>query len=452
MKTIREQLLDMIEEPDVAFNQRSEDLLPMQLAAANEVFTTQRAKIPLLDSRAEEAGISTISNLDELVPLLFPHTAYKSYPQSFFDKGQWSRMQQWLDTLSAVDVMDVDLSAVNNVDQWLETLWEAGHLVLATSGTSGKCSFINRTRNDRALTSRHFYHAQTWPFLKPVPRPMFWLGPGEGHSMAIESVHITRKFWGIDGDFHVLTKKPLLISEVSHAAALRKRIAQGVATPSEIGGLEAEMKARAVENSESLVSLANQIIDRRHEPLHISGQWAQHLQIVNIARDRGIPDGDFNPQTVLNIGGGVKGIALPDDYRERVNNFYGDVIKPANYGMTETAQIMSRCEKGHYHAPPGLIWMALDGAGERRLGPEDANSDNLVEGRFAFLDLLFEGHWGGLITGDRVTVDFSPLCSCGRPGPTLLDNIVRFVAPGQGEDDHIGCAGTIDSYIRGSLS
>jgi hypothetical protein len=32
----------------------------------------------------------------------------------------------------------------------------------------------------------------------------------------------------------------------------------------------------------------------------------------------------------------------------------------------------------------------------------------------------------------------------------LLDNITRYAQPG--EDDHIGCAGTIDGYIRGALA
>ena len=94
--------------------------------------------------------------------------------------------------------------------------------------------------------------------------------------------------------------------------------------------------------------------------------------------------------------------------------------------------------------------MVLDDTGEKRLTEADAGPDNRVEGRFAFLDLVFEGRWGGTITGDKVTVDFSPSCPCGRAGPTLLDNITRFAS--LGEDDYIGCAGTIESYIRGALS
>jgi hypothetical protein len=90
----------------------------------------------------------------------------------------------------------------------------------------------------------------------------------------------------------------------------------------------------------------------------------------------------------------------------------------------------------------------LDRDGERLLTEADA-IDGIAEGRFGFLDLIYEGRWGGLITGDKVRVDFKDRCPCGRHGPTLMDDISRFAQPG--EDDHIGCAGTIDGYIRGAL-
>jgi hypothetical protein len=116
--------------------------------------------------------------------------------------------------------------------------------------------------------------------------------------------------------------------------------------------------------------------------------------------------------------------------------------------MTELMNLMPRCEASRYHRPPGLITLVLDRTGERLLTAADA-SGGLAEGRFGFLDLGFEGRWGGLISGDKVTIDFAARCACGRPGPTLLDNITRWAQTG--EDDHIGCAGTIDNYIRGAV-
>ena len=144
----------------------------------------------------------------------------------------------------------------------------------------------------------------------------------------------------------------------------------------------------------------------------------------------------------------MKGIALPPDYQAQVDRFYGDVVRTSGYGMTEMAQMTVRCEARRYHRAPGLIALVLDGPGERLLTEADA-VDGKVEGRFAFLDLSFEGRWGGMISGDRVTMDFGR-CPCGRNGPTILETITRWAPPGQ--DDHIGCAGTIDAYVRGALA
>jgi hypothetical protein len=80
----------------------------------------------------------------------------------------------------------------------------------------------------------------------------------------------------------------------------------------------------------------------------------------------------------------------------------------------------------------------------------DALADGIdggrVEARAAFFDLSMDGRWGGVITGDRIEIDFSP-CACGSPSPSIGDNIARY-ADLEG-DDKIGCAGTVDAYVRG---
>jgi len=73
-------------------------------------------------------------------------------------------------------------------------------------------------------------------------------------------------------------------------------------------------------------------------------------------------------------------------------------------------------------------------------------SNSEYEGRAAFFDLSIDGRWGGVISGDKVSIDFSP-CACGNKGPSIRDNIVRY-ADLEG-DDKIGCAGTVDAYVRG---
>lgn len=449
MTPVRQQLLDLIVDPGHAYSRAAAELLPLQLKAAQELFEERREQIPLVRKRAEEAGITKIRSFDDLVPLLFAHTVYKSYPTSFVEQGRWDRMLQWLNTLSVADTTDTDVAGVSDVDQWIDRLWKAGHRVLATSGSSGKCSFLNQTNGDYALKTRHFRFSVGWPYIAASrDRPLFWLGPMQGPNSAVEAAQIGAENWGRPGDIHALSDQPLRISEVSRLAAMRKKMADGTATPQEIAQIEAEAKTKAKEQVSALKNLADKILEHRHEPIYLTGMWAQHMAIIQRARELGVKDGEFHPKTVIGAGGGVKGIALPPDYKEQVSRFYGNVIRPAAYGMTEMMQLMPRCEAGRYHRAPGLIMLVLDRSGERLLTSADATKGQ-AEGRCGFLDLGYEGRWGGLITGDKVTIDFSEQCACGRPGPTLLDNITRWAQIG--EDDHIGCAGTIDAYIRGAV-
>jgi hypothetical protein len=222
-------------------------------------------------------------------------------------------------------------------------------------------------------------------------------------------------------------------------------MAEGLATPGEIAQFEAKSLEQGRRMGQALQGLVDRILAARHEPIVLSGLWAQHLAIIRRARELGIQDGEFHPQSYIAAGGGIKGVTLPPDYKEQVDRFYGNVIRGTAYGMTEQAQVMPRCEAMRYHCPPGLIMLLLDRPGETLL---EATS-GIVEGRYAFLDLLYDGRWGGLISGDKISVDFAERCPCGRRGPTILDTIARYAQTG--EDDHIGCAGTIDAYVRGAM-
>src|SRR6202034_3452427 len=125
------------------------DLRELQLQALRERFAEKRLQIPILARRAKETGIAEIRSLDDVVPLLFTHTNYKSYPESFVDKGQWANMNLWLQTLSSQPVRNVRLDGVRDADVWLAHLGDAGHHVFASSGTSCKCSSLAQTSKHR---------------------------------------------------------------------------------------------------------------------------------------------------------------------------------------------------------------------------------------------------------------------------------------------------------------
>src|ERR1700730_12967975 len=111
MTSARQQLLDMVVEPD-AYNRPPRELRPLQLQAVREVFAERREQIAVLRRRADETGVREIRRFEDIVPLLFSHTVYKSYPASFVEQGRWDRMLTWLKTLSSQDPTTVDVTGV----------------------------------------------------------------------------------------------------------------------------------------------------------------------------------------------------------------------------------------------------------------------------------------------------------------------------------------------------
>ena len=65
---------------DDRFDYSAADIRPAQIEALNERFQERKDCLKLLAHRANEAGTTEIRSVEDMVPLLFPHTAYKSYP------------------------------------------------------------------------------------------------------------------------------------------------------------------------------------------------------------------------------------------------------------------------------------------------------------------------------------------------------------------------------------
>ena len=80
-----------------AFDMAFSEVLPRQLEAINERFHDRVHKIKLLKNRAETGGIKQVDKMADIVPLLFAHSAYKSYPESWLVEKRWDRLGRWLD-------------------------------------------------------------------------------------------------------------------------------------------------------------------------------------------------------------------------------------------------------------------------------------------------------------------------------------------------------------------
>jgi hypothetical protein len=444
MTTAYQQLMDLVKVPAFYELGRAE-LEPLWLQAANERLAQQRQRIPVLGRHVDQLGIDVIRSFDDLVPLLFAHSTYKSYPEAFIAKGRWRQMNRWLDTVSSQRVLDIDTAGVADQDEWVRRLDAAGHVVLVSSGTSGKNSFLPATRHDSEFSLRALVAAfGEQRGIEPAQdRAVFILGPKYGpHRSALHFRAVAEAFGRPDARFF-LTEEPVSASALSQAADLKRRMVAGTAMPSEIAETEQQAATSHKEMAERLDALIDELLAHRREPMIIGGFWAQYWAIVERARSRGVRPGEFHPETIITGGGGTKGAVLPDDYEVQILEFFG--IPRGNvqsgYGMSELSSASSEVG-GRYRPAPWVIPLLLDDAGEKLVPLEG----DMVEGRFAFFDTALDGRWGGVITGDHVTADLMTANLSVVPGSIERYSVL------DGGDDRLTCAGTVDAYVRGVMS
>jgi len=447
-----QQLLSFMDEDDVLAEHVSpEERARLQLQGVSERLDELRGSIRVLDHRASQLGIDSVKSLDDVVPLLFAHSVYKSYPESFIAKGQWDRLSLWFDTVSTPPITDIDISGVADIDDWLERIEQSGSLPIASSGTSGKGSFLLIDAEDVELHQR--FTRRGVGFLPPTRfesrRPVVLLGPSNA---AMRYSHAFRQFcetFGRQGALYSLTDERMRMADAIRVAAIRRAMGDGTATPSDVAEFEQRAEATANRNVGAIENLAHAIFNHRDEPQFLLGPWAVWWRVMEIGHAEGVPDGSFHPDTAVRVAGGRKGLALPDDYREQMDRFLGDVVRLDGYGMSELSTSLPKCEAGVFHPQPWMILFALDESGEHMLEPGE---DSRVRGRVGIFDIANHGHWGGIVSGDQATIDFSVYCRCGRPGPTVEDSVVRYSELSAGGDDKLTCSGMIEAYIRGAVT
>ena len=442
-----ERLTCLVETED-RYNIPFADLRAPQIEAMNERFQERRTQIKLLAHRASEAGITAVRNHEDVVQLLLPHTAYKSYPESWLIGKRWDRLSKWLDTVSTHRVPVGAVADAADIDGWIEKLADNGFFVSCSSGTTGKSAMLVASRQDMNWCRKEAIAAYSWGSgVKPArDRRMFGmaavahvarnLATGEAYIAALQDPNYERFAYPVP---------PITVGGLTQMVVLRKAIAEGTAKPGDIAAFEETSAARQKAVDEAVGITARAVVEARHDKLHVTGLWAGLYNVAKAVRDLGYSAKDFHPENSIYVGGGLKRAKLPDDYREFVYETFN--VRPErnyqNYSMQELHSGMPRCRQGgRYHMPPWVVPLILDKAGDNLLPMTGSE----YEGRAAFFDLSLDGRWGGVISGDKVSIDFGP-CACGAKGPSIRDNIVRY-ADLEG-DDKIGCAGTVDAYVRG---
>lgn len=440
------------------FHMRRAEREELQLAALRERFAALRGPIGALGRLADEQGIAEIGRLEDAAPLLFPHTVYKSYPLSFLENGRFDRLTRWLDGLTAIDLSNIDASGVETIDDWVRLLDAETELaVIHTFGTSGKLSFLPRTKahtrfavalNSRAI--RDFHGHLSGPDLLEQHRPLISPSYRLGASSIARGMNQMAQDYagGLDNALFLYPDAWFSADVASLAGRIKAAEARG-----EMGQLRIS-PALLARREEFAVREASRAADMdvffqaaaarfAGGDVFMFAVWPILFEWAEEGLKRGMR-GMFGPGSVLTTGGGSKGKVLPPDYKDQIFEFLGFDRHFEFFGMSELMANAPKCEAGHFHFPPLVVPYVLDPDTGECLPREGTQS-----GRLALMDLVPENYWGGFITGDEVTMsgfDDTP-CACGRTGPRLHSEIRRF-SEARGGDDKINCAGAPEAHDR----
>ncbi|MEZ5735864.1 MAG: hypothetical protein R3E09_08675 [Novosphingobium sp.] len=264
--------------PDASgFDIPYDELRELQLEAMNERLQDRIDRIKLVGLRAKDAGIDEIRRLEDVVPLLLPHTAYKSYPESFLTEKKWDRLTKWLGTISAYPTDNVDLSDVREIDDWVEACAKAGHFVACSSGTTGKSAMLVASQADLDFTCEDGVAAVQWGS-DIRTGDMRTLAGAAGavaytHKNAAMGKALMDAFVDPDAPRFQSGLPPVTIGSLTKMISLRKAIADGTARPGEIQEYEAESAAREKGLEDAQQGAVEDIIGKRDKRLYITGMW-----------------------------------------------------------------------------------------------------------------------------------------------------------------------------------
>ena len=440
---------------DEGFRLTPQQIETIHLEGSRRRFAELRPNVPVLDKLAGEQGISEITRLNDVAPLLFPHTVYKSYPMSYLEKSRFDKLTKWLSGLTTTDLSRVDASGIDSIDDWLDLLEAQTPLLVShTSGTTGKLSFVPRTKKQWVQTIQHSAHInRDWwgpnsgPDLLAEHRPIIIPGYRKGASATQRGNGLQVELYagGEDNALFMYPNSRFSADVASLAGRLRAAEARGERGLLDIPPALLRRREELLELERRRPADLERFFDTARsrfggQDVYVSAMWAILYDWAEEGLKRGLSN-IFGKQSVLLTGGGKKGKDLPSNWRERVQEFLGFDRAYEMYATSEQMCVCIKCEIGNYHIPPVLVPFLLDPA----TGAPLPRRDNLT-GRFAALDLMPNTYWAGLVTGDEVTLGgWERPCACERTGP-FVNNSIRRYSEKEGGDDRIVCAGAPQAH------
>ena len=425
-----------------------------QLAMMAARFEELRPKLAQMDKLATLQGVGAVSALNDVTPLLFQHTVYKSYPVSLLEKGRFDLLTRWLGGLTVHDLSGVDVSGCDSIDSWFDAIEAQTPLRPSHStGTTGKLSILPRDRDEL----RRFEQTRVRGLAEPFgdepdrltalrdggqPVPIVYPSYRSGRQTAQRMLDGFVRNLGSEETTYALYNDFMSADVASLAGRVRGASQKGALedmkiAPGLLQRFKTSMARQANQAQDQEVFFERILANLAGRNVLAFGAVPFLYNLTVLGEARGL-QGLFGPESIITSGGGLKGASVPDDWQERVERFLGAKLR-FGYGMSELLSGHGMCPHGHYHVSPYTVPFVLD-AGTGVPLPRDGTQT----GRYAFFDLLAGSYWGGFVSGDKVTVTWEG-CPCGRRGPYVHRTIERF-SELEGGDDKISCSGSNDAH------
>jgi len=423
-------------------------LADLQLAGLRLRFTQLRDRIPVLKRLADAQGVERIDTLHDIVPLLFEHTMYKSYPPSLIEKGRFSDICRWLSRLLAFDLSNIDVSGCTCIDDWVAVMDEQSPLtLLLSSGTTGTMSLMPVSKSEYDKFGR---------LLRVTSLQRFG---EEWDSRDAAQIYCIYPYFRYGASAHLRTND--LVAKYIAGCEERLFTIYPGKVSSDVLFLAARMRAAQNRGDLDRLKIPPHLLQRKEEYEQLQREMPRHLDVffeevvpklrgkriftqstwnlLGGLAQKGLEKGfsnTFAPNSIVGAGGGAKGMEPSDDWMDLVRRFVGVDHIDHSYGTGEILGLHKMCVHGRYHFAPWVIPFLLDSETSKPLPRV-----GVVTGRVAFFDLGAETRWGGFVTGDEVTIDWSEFCPCGQESHFMHGDIRRF-SENRGGDDKISCAAT----------
>ena len=416
----------------------TEEVEQYQLWMIGNRFNDLKNRVGFLGDLASKQGVEQINSWDNVASLLVdPGSLFKSYSLDWLNEGRFDLMTEWLDQFTSADLSGVDASSCKRIQEWCELLEEeCSVLVRHSSGTSGVLTFLARMvgeevpipaswmwqlqgwgddpdlklekGKDNQISffypharrmcrpqSAIFDYFEKWYTSKPVNTVLDYHSPDLARYAGIKRKHLES-----GGDLEDLLKQNPLYSELDKEQSL----------------FEAEFGKGYRAWTEDLLS------NYSGERIMLFTLTEMVYDMVQILKSRGASK-VFHPSSIVICAGGLKTRdSLPEGWKSEACEVLGisEGCFKTQYGMTEMMPQSFQCSEGNYHFDPWMVPILLDLDSDHPLP-----RDGIQTGQIALFDLFAESYWSGLIAGDKGTMNYKDLCSCGRRGPHMVGGVER---------------------------